>query len=372
MQFKQIIGHTALKRQLCSSVDTARIPHAQLFLGPEGSGQLALALAFAQYVLCENPSDGDSCGQCSACNKATKFIHPDVHFSFPTVGSKAISNHFLENWRTALKDNPYLNANEWLQHIGAENKQGNITKEECVSIVKKLSLKSFEAVHKILILWLPEYLAKEGNRLLKLIEEPPENTLFVLVAENQELILNTIISRCQILKVHALPDNEIIEGLMHQKGLSETEAQKAAHLSDGNYNAALQVARHQENDNARLFLEWLRKCYQGHGVEQVSWAEKLAGLGRENQKHFLHYALHFLREFLRLKLIGEEGVRLQQEELNTAMKMLKVIDVDQVEQIVKLFDDCTYYIERNANPKILFLDAAIQINSILKRVAKVG
>lgn len=372
MQFKQIIGQSALKKQLCNSVVTDRIPHAQLFLGPEGSGKLALALALSQYVLCENRTETDSCGECAACIKSSKQIHPDIHFSFPTIGSKAISNHFLENWRTAIQSNPYMNSNDWLQHIGAENKQGNITKEECVSIVKKLSLKSFESDYKILIIWMPEYLAKEGNRLLKLIEEPPENTLFILVAQNQELILNTILSRCQILKIQALADDDIANQLMTLKRLPQEEARQLAHMANGNFNAALQMADHNENNNALLFLDWLRKCYRGNGVEQVQWAEKLAGLGRENQKHFFQYALHFLREFLRLKLVGQAGVRLQSDELDTATKMMKVLEIDQVEKITELFNECSYYIERNANPKVLFLDTSIKLNHILKRVAIIG
>ncbi|HHS96139.1 MAG TPA: hypothetical protein ENJ45_06070, partial [Phaeodactylibacter sp.] len=216
MLFDQVIGHRTLKAQLCRMAQNAQIPHAQIFFGPEGCGKLALALAFAQYVLCKNKSEADACGQCSACIKAEKLIHPDIHFSFPTVGTKMTSNHYLPQWRDALSQNPYLHANQWLQFIGAENKQGNINVDECNNIIKKLSLKTFEADYKIMIIWLPEYLGKEGNRLLKLIEEPPEKTLFILVAENQERILPTILSRCQLLKVYALSDDEIKSALQQK------------------------------------------------------------------------------------------------------------------------------------------------------------
>ena len=346
--------------------DTDRIPHAQLFLGPPGSGKLALAIAFAQYVLCENRREDAACGQCPACSKNQKLIHPDVHFSFPFIGSKNTSNTFMEDWRKAIIHNPYQDVHQWLQLIGAENKQGNINKEECLNIIRKLSLKSFESKYKVLIMWLPEYLAKEGNRLLKLIEEPPDNTLFILVAENQELILNTILSRCQIVKVNPLSDEEVIEGLVQNAGIDSVTARSIAHIANGNYNEALKLVDHKENDNAKLFLEWMRKCYQGNGVELVKWVENFAGIGRENQKHFVRYALHFMREYMMVKLTGRQNVRLQETELKTAVKLTKVIEFEQIRKISELLDDCFYYIERNANPKILFLDASINMNKILK------
>lgn len=366
MFFKDIVGQTQLKAHLLQSLNTGRLPHAQLFLGPVGCGKLALALAYAQKVLCQNPSDQDSCGECNSCRKAQKMIHPDLHYSYPTVGSKVTSTDFLESWREAILENPYLEVNQWLQKIGAENKQGNINKDECLNIIRKLSLKSFEGDYKILILWLPEYLGKEGNRLLKLIEEPPDNTLFLLVAENQEMILNTILSRCQMVKVRALQEEEILAGL---NGISEIDTDRAltiARLSDGNFNEALNLLEHAENDNAGLFLNWLRTCWKGNGVEMVKWVEKFAGIGRESQKHFLQYAQHFLREYTILKVTGNEAVSLLPQEMETAKKMTKVLDIAQIDILTKLFNDCSYYIERNANPKVLFLDASIRIHKILK------
>ncbi|GJM33119.1 MAG: hypothetical protein DHS20C18_21200 [Saprospiraceae bacterium] len=266
-----------------------------------------------------------------------------------------------------MEETPFMTANEWLQSIGAENRQGNINKEECATIIRKLSLKIFEGSYKILIMWLPEYLGKEGNRLLKLIEEPPEQTIFILVAENQDLILNTILSRCQIVKINALADEEIVEGLVNLHGVKEEEAQAIAHLANGDFNEAIHLAGNQENDNATLFLEWLRKCYIGNGVELVAWVDSFASLGRENQKYFLNYALHFMREYMVLKLTGNDRVRLRTNELKTAQNLVKVIEMDQLEKIVQLLTDCAYYIERNANPKVLFLDTSIQMNKLLKR-----
>lgn len=366
MQFKTVIGQSPAKSLLRGMVDTERIPHALLLLGAPGSGDLALAVAFAQYVLCQNKRDGDACGQCNQCSKVEKLVHPDLHFSFPTVGTNVISDHHIADWRTALADNPYLDVNQWLQRIGAENKQGNINKEECVSIIKKLSLKAFEGNYKILVMWLPEYLGKEGNRLLKLIEEPPDDTLIILVAENQELILNTILSRCQIVKVNRLSDEDVETGLVTLKGTSREKSRSIAHLAAGDFNEALSIAAQPQKDNSNLFLDWLRKCYQGNGVEMAAWTETFADLGRENQKQFLQYALHFMREYMLLKTTGNDQVRLLPEELKTAQNLSKIIGFGQIERITKLFNDCSFYIERNANQKLLFLDASIQLNKILR------
>ncbi|MCB0650462.1 MAG: hypothetical protein KDC85_04235 [Saprospiraceae bacterium] len=369
MHFNEVIGQQAVKDDLHQMVASDRLPHALLFLGPGGSGKLALALALAQHVLCEQPVSGEACGHCPECSKVERLIHPDLHFSFPTVGAGVTSDNFLPHWREAILENPYMDVNEWLQRIGAENKQGNINKQECVNIIHKLSLKTYKSNRKILIMWLPEYLGKEGNRLLKLIEEPPDQTLFLLVAENQELILNTILSRCQIVKVNGLSDETISEALKVLTNVDEGTARVAAQLSDGNFNEALKFARNKESDHAGLFLSWLRLCYLGNGVKLVSWTDKFAELGRENQKQFIQYALHFLREFLILKITQIEKVRLQETELETARKLLPIIEFDQIEKIVNLLSENAYFIERNANPKVLFLSASIEVNRILKRRA---
>lgn len=366
MQFNDVIGQQAAKSLLKQMADGGRIPHALLLLGSPGSGDLPLALAFAQYVLCLNRAQGASCGTCSNCVKAAKLVHPDLHFSFPTVGANVTSDAHLPDWRAAVAENPYFDVNQWLQRIGAENKQGNINKEECVSIIRKLSLKNFEGSYKILLMWLPEYLGKEGNRLLKLIEEPPDDTLIVLVAQNQELILNTILSRCQLVKINKLADGEVEQALVERKGLPKEKAQAVTQLAGGDFNEALKIAAQPENDHSARFLDWLRKCYQGNGVDMVAWVEGFAGLGRENQKQFLQYGLHFLREYLVLKTTGDTQVRLLPKELATAQNLTKIIGFGQIGRIASLFDDCAYHIERNANQKLLFLDASIQLNKILR------
>ena len=366
--FKDVLGQDTQKQLLRSMVDSNRSPHAMLFLGNEGVGGIPLALAFVQYLLCENRKDGDACGICKACSKATKYIHPDIHYSYPTVGTNKIATDFIVDWRKALAENPYMNVNQWLNRIsGGENKQGNITKDECVGIMKKLTLKSYESPYKVLVMWLPEYLGKEGNRLLKLIEEPPSDTIFILVAENQELILNTILSRCQLLKLSPIDSTLIQKKLIDKNGLSNEQAEAIALLSNGNYNEALTLAQFNENDNALMFLEWMRKCYNGNGVDIIQWADKIAATSREAQKYFLKYGLHFLREYLQLKLsVNGTQVRLQKIELETAQKMVRVIEIEQIEPISILFNKAISAIERNGNGKLIFADASIQLNKILR------
>ncbi len=373
---QNIIGQQRTKEFLASLASSERVPHALLFLSPTGGGGLALATAFAQLLQCEKISsisqfpNFSACGECSACRKASHLTHPDIHFSFPTIGTNAVSTDFLKEWRLFLAETPYADVNAWLQRLGADNKQGNINKEECNAILKKLSLKAFEGRYKILLMWLPEYLGKEGNRLLKLIEEPPEQTIFLLVAENQDLILSTILSRCQLVKLDPLSDEEVAEGLIQERGIGLERARQIAFLSGGDFGAALAAADSPVTDDAQLLLDWLRKCWRGHAVEMVRWTEEFAKLGRENQKQFLHYGLHFLREMLSLVSTGSPTMRLRPEELATAQNMAKVLDFEKIAQIVGLLNDNIYYIERNANPKILFLATSIQMHQIMKNQTK--
>ncbi|MEZ5057397.1 MAG: hypothetical protein R2879_10235 [Saprospiraceae bacterium] len=373
MYFKDVVGQEDLKKSLYQMVKDDTLPHALLLLGPEGSGGLTLALSIAQSLVCTNKQESDSCGACNACNKAAKYIHPDIHFSFPTIGKDALSDESLPQWRQALEENPYMNAFEWLQKLGAEGKQGNINRKECARIIHKLNFKSFESEKRVMVMWLPEYLGLEGNRLLKIIEEPPANTHFILVAEDQDLILNTILSRCQLVKLPALKEEEIQTALTRKFGIEEEKAHGVSFLSEGNFNLALQYVKLSdqgaETNNSALFLDWLRKCYKGQGVELATWVEEFAGVGRENQKFFLKYGLHFLREFLFLQTTGQTQVRLLNKELETAQNMLKVLSFEKVEKMSNLFSDTMYYVERNANPKILFLDTSIQMHKIFKNLA---
>ena len=370
MRFAEVIDHTATKDQLLQMVANDRLPHALLLVGPEGCGTLPLALSIAQYLLCTERTDADSCGECAGCRKAGKGIHPDLHFSFPTVGTNVRSDHYLKEWRKALAENPYLNVQQWLQLIGAENKQGNINKEECNAILKKISLKTFEGKHKVLVLWMAEYLGKEGNRLLKLIEEPPPDTVFLLVAEQADQILNTILSRCQLVKLHALTD-ERIAATLEAKGYAKgNRARTLAFLAGGSYNAALGLLEAPELNHSEAFVDWLRRVYKGSPVKLVEWVEAFAKAhGREAQKQFLQYGLIFLREMLVLRVRGPEAARLPEGELATATKINQLMGFEQLAQLSDWLSDAAYHIERNAHPRILFLDLSVRTHRLLRPVA---
>lgn len=367
MQFVDIVSQPGPPANLRTMVRQERLPHALILLGPSGCGKLALAIATAQYLLCDARSETDACGECQHCRKVSKLIHPDLHFSFPSVGTNALSDHFLPTWREAIAENPYLDVPHWLGKIGAENKQGNINKEECLNIIKKLSLKTFEAPYKVMIIWRPELLGKEGNRLLKIIEEPPEGTHFILVAEDPEKILNTILSRCQLVKVPKLSDELITDGLI-KKGIAADQARQAAFLAEGDFFAAQQITQAENGEQAELLLDWLRKCYRGvDGLGRVTWVEGFAKLGREAQKHFFIYTLHFMRELYQLVATGNDNLRLPTRELASAKGLAPLLDTNRLEKIVAIINDCHYHIERNANPKILMLDASIRIQHLLRK-----
>lgn len=368
MLFSELIGHNEVQTQLLHIAQSGRMPHALLLSGPAGSGKRCLAWALAQYILCDNPTESDACGQCRACSDVSKMEYPDLHFSYPTAGTNAISENFLKEWRKAMEANPYFDVFEWIKTIAKENNQGNITKDECVNIVRKISLKAFGNKRKILIMWLPEFLGKEGNRLLKLIEEPPDNTTFILLAENMERILPTIISRCQVVRVGPIEDEAIAEGLQVKTGIAADKAHTLALLADGNFNTALQLAANVENNYAVLFIDWLRACHQSSGLGWVKMAERLAELGREPQKYLITYGLHFLREALVHSIVQELPVRIQGQELVTAQKFMARLDPERIGLMAELFSDTHYHVERNANAKVLFLNASIRLHRIMHQL----
>ena len=365
MNQEQIVGQQAIKKSLSNLVKDGLIPHAMMFLGPKGSGKLAMAMALASNLMCKDNKDGVSCGRCSSCIKQEKMIHPDVHYSFPFVGSKVSSDNFLPQWRSFILETPYRSFEDWMNYIGAENKQGNINTLECVHITKKLNLKSFEGNKKILIMWLPEFLGKEGNRLLKLIEEPPEHTFFILVSDNPDLILNTILSRCQMIKFTQCSEAEIKNGLIQLEGTDEEKAGMIARIADGNYHEALKLKNEVQNDFEDLFVEWLRKCYKGKKTEIVTVSEKIAAMGRESEKQFFKYGLHFLREMMLLKF-GDRPSHLPESQESSAVKLGALLSFEQLESMAELFSECIFYVERNANPKILLLNTSIKLHKIMR------
>ncbi|MBM3415075.1 MAG: hypothetical protein FJY20_01245 [Bacteroidetes bacterium] len=398
MQFSDIIGQQEVKEQLKDLLNHNRLSHALLFIGKEGSGALSLALAFAQYVVCEKvngkntaavagPSlfadetpplrqergqggEADSCGACPACQKAQQLVHPDIHFSYPTVtkktGEKPIATDFITEWREFVKLNPYGNLFDWIEMIKEkDNSQGKITARECDEIIKKLSLKSFESGYKVLVMWLPEELDKEGNKLLKIIEEPPPNTLFILVTENEELVLPTIVSRCQLIKIPALETKEIEEALISCNKTETSIASQVASVSEGNYREALQLVQHAEEDWQFLLREWLNATLKTGPVAQTKWVEEISRLGREKQKQFLRYFNHLLEQAILLRATGNAPGAFGTER-DFAERLNKIAGIEQQQAIIEELDRASYYIERNANGKMLFHALTIKLYHIIQ------
>ena len=372
MVFSNIIGQESIRQQLIQAVQQNRLSHAMLLLAPEGAGGLSLALAFSQYLVCENKQEHDACGQCSACIKASRYIHPDIHFSYPVIprkpGDKPLSTDYATEWREFIGTHPYGNAYDWLQFIGAENKQGNITANECHDIIRKLSLKSFESQYKILLMWMPEYLGNEGNRLLKLIEEPPPNTLFILVAENQEQILATILSRTHLIRVNPLPKEVLVEALVNRAKAAPAKARQAATIAMGNYREAMYLLQNAEDDYHELLRNWLNYIFTGNRSALQAWIEQIAStkMGRENQKQFLRYFINLLEHSLRLQFIDRQQLAFSEEEMDFAAKLNKLANLRQMESIMQLLDNACYHIERNANAKLLFHALSIRLQYIFK------
>ncbi len=369
MSFKKVIGQTVVKERLTEMVQGNRLSHALLFLGKEGSGALPLALAFAQYIVCEQKGATDACGSCPSCVRAQQLIHPDIHYSYPVIprkpGDKPVSTDYGAEWREFIGQYPYGNSYDWLQFIGAENKQGNITAQECADILRKLSLKSFESGYKILILWMPEYLGNEGNKLLKLIEEPPANTLFILVAENESLILPTILSRTQLVKIPSPETVEIENALIGRAKATPDQARQVAVLCDGNYHEALQMLRHEEDDWQALLREWLNAILKTGPVAQVKWIDEISKTGRERQKQFLRYFSHMLEQAIRLRFMDGSRVAIPDNERDVALRLNKIADIARQKAIIEELDRAAYSIERNAHAKMLFHALTIKLYHIL-------
>jgi len=371
VKFSEVVGQEALKQNLIHTVQEGRISHAQLFLGPEGAGALPMALAYAQYLNCQQPAEDDSCGTCPSCLKYAKLIHPDLHLSFPYVradkeGDKTIAADYLKQFREAFLEDPYLNYNSWMQALDAEKKQANITKAECMDIIGKLGLHTFEGKYKILIMWLPEYLRDSGNILLKIIEEPPAGTVFLLVAERQEMLLGTILSRTQLVKVPRLETDDIAVYLRNALELSDKEAHSVALLSEGNLRAARELVQHEVSINEQLFIDFMRLTFKGDGLGIAEWLEKITELGREQQKNFLQYGIHIIRECFLMQYGSAKLVRLRDAELDFVTKFSPYIQKQYVADFNRFLNDAIYYVERNANGKLVFHNLANEIERLLQ------
>jgi DNA polymerase-3 subunit delta' len=370
MLFSGILGHEDIRQRLIHSVQENRISHAQLLLGPEGCGSLPLALAYAQFIYCKNPSGTDSCGVCPSCQKCQKLVHPDLHLVFPIALSKdvRVSDHLIAEFREAFIADPYLTLSDWFGSIGAENKQPVIGVEESASILRKLSLTTFEGGYKTLIVWLPEKMnAQAANKLLKILEEPPDKTLFLLVTENEDQLLRTIVSRTQLITVPKIPDTLLCSALCERHGLSPEEGAKLAFLADGSYSTARRLLT--ENENAalylRLFQQWMRACLKFDAVKVIEVIDAISPLKREKHKEFLRYSLGIMRECMVMNYGDSSLVRLHGEELEFVKKFSRFIHAGNSERFTDEINKAAFSIERNAAPKMLFMDLSFRANELL-------
>ena len=374
MRFSNILGQEHIKNHLQQSANHGRIPHAQLFVGKEGSGTLPMAIAYAQYLICLDNENDESC-----TIKCDKLSHPDMHFAFPVttndrIKKHAISDLYLTEWRAFVNEQPYGNLFNWLQSIGVEKKQGNIGVEEAESIVKRLQLKSYEGGFKVMIIWMAEKMnIASSNKLLKLIEEPPYKTVFILICEDEEQIIATIRSRCQVLHFPILSELDIANGLVVSENASENDAKKISHQVDGNFNNAIHLLHNDSSDTVfeEWFVTWIRSAFKAKGNaavvnDLVQWSETIAKTGRERQKRFLNYCLQFFRQAL---LINYKAPQLTFLETKTPgfklEKFAPYVHGNNINAINEELNNAIYHVERNGNPKIILLDLSIKLTRLL-------
>lgn len=356
MLFNNVVGQRQAKEGLLKMWQTGHFPHAILLIGQEGTGGLPLALALAQYIFCENKGATDACGQCAGCNKAAKLEHADLHVSFPSIspkpGTKAMSRYFIQDFREFIAQTPYATTYDWLQFINAENKQGNITAEECREMIETLNLKSYEGGKKVQLIWRPEYLGKEGNILLKLIEEPPADTIIIFVAENTEDILPTILSRTQMVRLAPIPPADIADALVQRSLTDIKKATQVAHMANGSFTEALRLVRHAENDLFPDVRTWFNALFRNNGLEIAKFSEDWSKAGREQQKNFLHYIVQLLEQAIRARYIPGYTPALPDEEAQFVQKLAAMqVPLDVFNSMVKEITDTIYFIERNAHSK---------------------
>jgi DNA polymerase-3 subunit delta' len=378
MLFTEVLGQNYIKKHLTTSADNKRIPHAQLFVGNEGTGTLAMAIAYARYVLCKN-IEGKNEGGSAACNlKFTHLSHPDLHFAFPVATNHKIKSHpvsanFLEEWRQFVSGQVYGNLFDWHRLIGIEKKQSQIGVDEAQDIVKSLSLKSYEGGYKVMIIWMANKLnIAASNKLLKLIEEPPDKTLFILITEDEEQIIQTIRSRCQILHFPPLPDEVIKEALL-KKGAPQNLAEKIAHQSNGNFNKAIDLYLNDSEDHIfeTWFALWVRSAFKAKGNKTaihdlLSWSEQVAASGRETQKQFLQFCLDTFRQALLLNYNAASLVYYQFKDDSFKLeRFAPFVHGNNITAIKTELEDAIYHIERNGNAKIIFTDLSIKLTRLL-------
>lgn len=370
MLFKNIVGQKPVKEKLLHMLHDGRVPHALMFNGPEGSGNLASAFAFVQYLFCQNKQPSDSCGVCPSCLKVSKLIHPDLHLVFPIPLSKYVkmSNDLLPEFREAFIETPYLTIHDWLDCLDAENKQPTIPTDEANDILKKLSYTSYEGGYKIMIVWQPEKMnISASNKLLKILEEPPEQTLFLLVCNHPDQLLTTIISRVQQLQFYKLDTDDIVKGLQEEFDCQLQAAKQAALLSDGSYREAQLLLQHLDGGTAYLqnFRAFMLIALKFDAIKAVAWVDENSRIGREKQKQFLQYALEIFRDCLMFNFGSADLIRHSGEEKEFITKFARFVHQRNYERLLEEFNSAFYHIERNANPKILFMDLIMKTNEMI-------
>lgn len=371
--FQNVIGQTDAKQKLLHEVHKGRIAHAQLFCGPSGVGKMALALAYARYLCCPNHTPTDACGTCPSCVKWNKLVHPDVHFVFPIVknakAKKEICDDYLANWRQLLLESPYFALEHWLDKMGAENGQAIIYAKESDEITRKLSLKSSEGGYKITIVWLPEKMHEAcANKLLKLLEEPPQQTLFLLVSETPEMILPTIQSRTQRFNIPRISDEEIASALQREYGIQAQDSETIAHMANGSFLKALATI-HLNEENSQyfdLFVSLMRLSYQRKIREMKQWSEQVASLGRERQKDFLNYCQHMIRESFIANFHCKEMNYMTRPEQNFTARFAPFVNERNVMGIMHELSEAQIHIEQNVNPRMVFFDFSLKMIVLLK------
>jgi DNA polymerase III subunit delta' len=375
MNFSQFPGQKETISRLIRSVKEERVSHAQLFTGPEGCGSLALALAYARYVSCENRSDHDSCGICKSCVKYEKMIHPDLHFVFPVIKNKKesepVSDSFIQEWREFVRKSPFFTLNNWLDSIEVGNAQGMIFAPEAGEIIRKLNLKTFESDFKIMVIWLPEKMhPSAANKLLKMIEEPPEKTLFLLVSDEPDKLLPTILSRCQLVRIPAFRSDEIRKYLVSAFSVEEKKTAEIARVSNGNIIRAAELLVNEDSSlvNLENFKKLMRFAWKRDILAVIAWSEEMAQTGREAQKNFILYSLRILRENLMLSLgqLGNKLVFLAGEEASFSDNFHPFIRQDNIYYLTDEFSLAHSHIEANGNARIIFLDLALKITRLIR------
>lgn len=381
MFFNDIIGQTNVKQRLIKSAKDGRIAHAQLFVGPEGSGKLALAIAYAQYISCQDKKESDSCGVCSSCHKFQKLIHPDLHFVFPVNETKKAdekdeegsslkgSDAFINEWREVILSNPYITETGWYNAIGLDNKQGIINTSEGSEVIKKLGFKSFESEYKFMIMWLPERMNHfAANKLLKLIEEPPSKTIFLMITENPEDIIGTILSRTQIIKVPPIAREEIATALIEKYQLTPSKAQDISRVSNGSFHTAQALALSSDaSPYFDLFRDLMRFCYANNVLGLLKWVETVSRLGREKQKDLINYSLKLIRESFILNLGLDEIAYIAGEEEEFSRKFSPFVNGQNIVAIYNELNQTNEHISRNGNPNIVFTDMTMRLVKLINK-----